>query len=54
LLIRRYGLADAGLVVTASKLRALVLTDDRRLANDYTAGGGYQIQLLDDYLATAY
>jgi hypothetical protein len=49
-LICRYGLADAGLIFVASKNRALVLTDDRRLFSAYSANPGYLIQLLDDFL----
>jgi hypothetical protein len=49
-LICRYGLTDAGLIFIASRYAALLLTDDARLSRDYSAGGGYQIELLDAYL----
>jgi hypothetical protein len=50
-LVCRLGVTDAGLVYVAAKQRALLLTDDKPLSNDYSAGAGagYQIRLLNDY-----
>lgn len=49
-LICRRGLTDAGLVFIATRRKALLLTDDVRLSEDYSAGASYEIWTLDDYL----
>jgi hypothetical protein len=49
-LICRRGLTDAGLVFVAAQRGALLLTDDLPLSGDYSAGAGYEIWTLDDYL----
>jgi predicted nucleic acid-binding protein len=49
-LICHFGLTDAGLIFVASRSRALLLTDDRRLFRAYSSVPSYQIRLLDDYL----
>jgi hypothetical protein len=49
-LVCDYGIADAGLIFAAYSMRALVLTDDRRLFRSYSVHQDYVIELLDNYL----
>jgi predicted nucleic acid-binding protein len=49
-LICRLGLTDAAVVYLAAKERCLLLTDEERKFDTYTAGAGFEIRTLDEYL----